>query len=54
MQSGVEQQAPALHSNGSKQTGTALVTADPGDEQVLVKDLDTGRAVTVQKVCFHY
>ena len=49
-QSGAELQAPALQANGSKQTEDAMATADPGDEEVLVKDLDTGRAVTVQKV----
>lgn len=48
-QAGAELEAPGLQTIESKQTeGTNM--ADPGDEHVVVKDLDTGRAVTVQKV----
>ena len=48
-QGGAELQASGLQTIERKQTeGTDM--ADPGDVHVVVKDLDTGRAVTVQKV----
>jgi hypothetical protein len=47
-QGGAKLQATVLQTEESKQTEGIL--ADPGEEHVVVKDLDTGRAVTVQKV----
>ncbi len=48
--SGEESQASGFESSERKHKGGAPIAVDPGEEQVVVKDLDTGRSVTVQKV----
>lgn len=49
-QSEADFQAMNLQPNNDSQEESSRAPQDPGDEQVVVKDLDTGRAVTVQKV----